>query len=232
LIFHILGFDEIPGFCNKTMKLQKIREKPCNFVIMLCRTCAILAGGAARRFGGLTKSKIIVGGKTVIERILETVSGMFGEILIVTNSPFDFEEYKCTLVPDVITGIGPLGGIHAALRSAGGEAVFVLAGDMPLLSSDLMAKQLNFYEKGKFDIVTPRTGIYLEPLHSIYRTSVAEVIEENVSGDKIHAVYDLFSLVNVGYYEHGDPHEARVAFTNINSPGDVIKVEGMLMGRR
>jgi molybdopterin-guanine dinucleotide biosynthesis protein A len=199
---------------------------------MCCRTCAILSGGAAKRFGGLTKSKMLVGGKPVMERILDTISGMFDEILIVTNSPGEFEEYKCTLVPDLITGKGPLGGIHAALRSAIGEAVFVLAGDMPLLNSDLIARQLIFYEKWKFDIVTPRSGSYLEPLHSIYRTSVAYVIEESISGDKIHAVYDLFSLVNVGYYEHSDTEEARIAFTNINSPGDVDKVEAILRSRR
>jgi molybdenum cofactor guanylyltransferase len=199
---------------------------------MRCRTCAILSGGAAKRFGGLTKSKILVGGKTVMMRILDTVSGMFDEIMIVTNSPDEFDEYKCTLVPDLIKGIGPLGGIHSAIRSAGGEAVFVLAGDMPLLNSELIARQLIFYEKGKYDIVTPRSGTYLEPLHSVYSATVADIIEESISNGKIHAVYDLFSLVNVGYYEHSDPEEARIAFTNINSPGDVDMVEGMLMGRR
>jgi molybdenum cofactor guanylyltransferase len=199
---------------------------------MRCRTCAILSGGAAKRFGGLTKSKIIVGGKTVMKRILDTIHGMFDEIVIVTNSPGEFEEYNCTLVPDLITGIGPLGGIHAALRSTGGEAVFVLAGDMPLLNSDLIARQLIFFEKGKFDIVTPRSGSYLEPLHSVYSAAVADLIEESISKDKIHAVYDLFSLVNAGYYEHSDPEEARIAFTNINSPGDVDKVEAILRSRR
>jgi molybdenum cofactor guanylyltransferase len=199
---------------------------------MRCSTCAILAGGAAKRFGGLTKSKILVGGKPVIERILETVGGMFDELLIVTNSPGEFQEYKLTLVTDLITGIGPLGGIHAALRSAGGEAAFVLAGDMPLLNSDLIARQLIFYEKGKFDIVTPRSGGYLEPLHSIYSSAVADIIEKNIQEDKIHAVYDLFSLVSVGYYEHFDSQEARIAFTNINSPGDVDKVEEILRGTR
>ena len=46
----------------------------------------ILAGGAGKRFSGITKAKIAVEGKTIISRILETFSDIFDEKIIVTNT--------------------------------------------------------------------------------------------------------------------------------------------------
>ena len=41
---------------------------------------AILAGGSNKRFGGITKSNIVIDGETIISRIISTISDLFDEI--------------------------------------------------------------------------------------------------------------------------------------------------------
>jgi len=189
----------------------------------------ILAGGANMRFKGITKAKIVIDGKTIISRILETISEIFDEIIIVTNTPDEFKEYSnYNIVSDQILKVGPLGGIHAALKSSSKEALFVFAGDMPLLEKKLIIKQIDFYNNHKCDILIPRIDQYIEPLHAIYNISILKGLEEYLSGDHNYAVRDFFSKVNISYLEFEDTEETNKAFTNINSPLDILTVEKIL----
>ena len=53
----------------------------------------ILAGGSNKRFGGITKANVVIGGECIISRIISTISGLFDEIIIVTNKPEEFSEF-------------------------------------------------------------------------------------------------------------------------------------------
>ncbi|MDQ1296054.1 MAG: molybdenum cofactor guanylyltransferase, partial [Bacteroidota bacterium] len=82
----------------------------------------ILAGGTNKRFGGKTKANIIVGGETIISRIIFTISDLFDEKIIVTNKPDEFQGFsQCKVITDHYLKTGPLGGIHSALNSASGD---------------------------------------------------------------------------------------------------------------
>jgi molybdopterin-guanine dinucleotide biosynthesis protein A len=73
----------------------------------------ILAGGASKRFNDIIKTKIVIDGKTIISRIIETIDDIFDEIIIVTNTPDEFKEYaNCRIIGDQFLNKGPLGGIH------------------------------------------------------------------------------------------------------------------------
>ena len=64
---------------------------------------AILAGGAASRFNGRMKSKIIIDGETIISRIISVIRDIFDEIIIVTNNPEEFADFSfCRIVQDEI----------------------------------------------------------------------------------------------------------------------------------
>jgi molybdopterin-guanine dinucleotide biosynthesis protein A len=83
----------------------------------------ILAGGNSKRFNGIVKAKIIIEGKTIISRIIETIENIFDEIIVVTNTPKEFQEYTgCKIIGDQFLNKGPLGGIHAALKKSKKEA--------------------------------------------------------------------------------------------------------------
>jgi len=79
-------------------------------------SAAIIAGGANKRFNGKTKANIQISGVRIITRAIKTLYEIFGDIIIVTNTPDEFKTcQQFTIVPDKIKNVGPLGGIHAAL---------------------------------------------------------------------------------------------------------------------
>ena len=185
----------------------------------------ILAGGTNKRFGGITKSNIIVGGKTIISRMISTISDLFDEIIIVTNKPEEFREFiQYIIVEDQYLKAGPLGGIHAALKTSSEDAIFVFAGDMPFLDKEIITNQINEFNKTEHDVLIPEVNQFIEPLHAIYRKSVLNDLERFLSEGKSRAVRDFLSEVNVGYFQVPKTRKTEIAFANINSPSDLGKI--------
>ena len=189
----------------------------------------ILAGGASKRFGGLTKANIEVGGRTIISRILDVITPLFGEIIIVTNTPEEFP----SLTNHIITGdrymrTGPLGGIHAAFCASSSKAVFVIAGDMPLIDRDIVKRQAALYTETDCDILIPLIGNFIEPLHSVYNSSLLSVLESYLDSKKDLAVREFIRLARVEYISF-DPSEKNIsAFSNINTPDDLSRINRIL----
>ncbi len=189
-------------------------------------SAVILAGGANTRLNGLIKSNMIIGGRSILSRMVEVIGDLFEEIIIVTNTPEEFKEFSnFKIVSDVYKKKGPLGGIHAALRATSAEALFVFAGDMPLLDRKLIMKQINLYEISACDVLLPCVKGSIEPLHAIYKSSVLNTLENYLINDNNCAVRDFFKMVSVTCMELEDSEETKNAFTNINLPSDVIAVE-------
>lgn len=189
----------------------------------------ILAGGANKRFHGKIKAKSVIGGKTIISGIIDTLSEVFSEIIIVTNTPEEFKEFKnCKLAGDQFLNAGPLGGIHAALKTSSKEALFVFAGDMPLLDKNLIIRQIDFFYNTKCDILVPEIQNYTEPLHAIYNISILKRLEEYLSMGNDYAVREFFRRVDVNYLRLENSEKIKNAFTNINSPSDILLVEKIL----
>ncbi|MEI8226130.1 MAG: molybdenum cofactor guanylyltransferase [Bacteroidota bacterium] len=189
----------------------------------------ILAGGANKRFDGMTKANIVIDGKTIISRIIDTIKDIFDEIIIVTNTPEEFKEYiNYKIVSDQILKAGPLGGIHAAIKTSSKEALFVFAGDMPLLDKKVIIRQIEFYNSHKCDILIPRINTYIEPLHAIYNISIIETLEDYLTGDHDYAVRKFYKRQNVRYMQLKGFEEISNAFVNINSPADIPIAEKIL----
>ena len=187
-------------------------------------TAAILAGGPAKRLKGVVKANLLVEGETIMERSFTILNNLFSELIIVTNSPDEFSEYKgCLIIGDYFKGIGPLAGIHSALKSASGDAVFIFAGDMPLLSSELIKKQTTLYSELECDILVPRIGAAIEPLHSIYSRSVLQKLEDYLASGGSRAVRDFFQVADVRFMDLGE--EMNSIFFNINTPSDIVEIE-------
>jgi molybdenum cofactor guanylyltransferase len=189
----------------------------------------ILAGGANRRFSGRTKANITINGKTIISRIIETISDIFDEIIIVTNTSEQFKEYNnYKIVGDQFLNVGPLGGIHAGLKASTREALFVFAGDMPLLNRKFIIRQISYFSNHKCDILIPQINEKIEPLHAIYNISLLNYLEDYLKRDNDNAVREFFKKVNVRYLSFEESEESINAFLNINSPSDISIVEKIL----
>jgi molybdopterin-guanine dinucleotide biosynthesis protein A len=186
----------------------------------------ILAGGENKRFAGVNKSNLIIGGSSIISRIINTISDIFPEIIIVTNTPEEFHPFnKYKIVPDQFLKVGPLGGIHSAIKASSKESVFVFAGDMPYLDKDMILNQIECFILCSADVLIPRVIGYAEPLHAIYRNSIFGTLDDYLSHNKRSAVRDFLGNVNVNYMDLPESERTKRAFTNVNTPDDARKAD-------
>src|SRR5262245_33823192 len=98
-------------------------------------TAFILAGGKSTRMG-TDKALVMLEGRTLLARMLELARSICANVRIV-GDPAKFGAFA-SVVGDVFQACGPLGGIHAALRSSQTELNLMLAVDMPFLSIALL----------------------------------------------------------------------------------------------
>lgn len=182
----------------------------------------ILAGGAACRFDGRMKSKIIIEGEPIISRIISVIRDIFDEIIIVTNIPEEFADFNfCKIVQDEIPGAGPLAGIHAAMKISSNDSIFVFAGDMPFLDKEIIKKMIKAYKKSEYNALIPEIEENIEPLHSLYSTSMTENLKTYLNTSQNNAVRDYVKSINAGYFKLERSEKNKIAFTNINSASDL-----------
>ena len=167
---------------------------------------------------GSDKAFLDFSGKPLIERILSTIRGVCGGIVIVTNSPEKYTAYGVTVVTDFFEKRGPLTGIYSGLRQSRDEYSFVVACDMPYLNKALMAYMAGLAPG--YDAVVPALGNLLEPLHAIYRRSLLPVMENQINQDD-QRIRRMFPTLRVRYVEQEeidrfDPE--RKSFKNLNTP--------------
>ena len=98
----------------------------------------VLAGGLARRMGGGDKARIAIGGVSILDRVLATLSGQCTDIIINANGdPERFADTGCTVVADGVPGDCPflpddlVERLHQARRKLGACAgrAFALSGE-------------------------------------------------------------------------------------------------------
>lgn len=187
---------------------------------------AILAGGQSRRMGQ-NKAFLPVGGRPVIERVLERVGSLSDDVTLVTNSPDTYRHLGCRMVGDVYPGKGSLGGIYTAVHAAGYTHCLVVACDMPFLNIDLLCHL--FKLASGFDVVVPRVEGFPETMHAVYGKGCLKTIERCILEDQLKIVAFL-DHVRVRYLERDEV--ARFdptfrSFLNMNSPEDWERLQKM-----
>lgn len=183
-----------------------------------------LAGGKSLRLG---RNKIyeIIEGKTLLERVISCLSSFEGEIIIVKAGEQSLPKLKKYASPKVVADIypekGPLGGIYTGLAQSSSPCNVVVAGDMPFLNRALLQYMIELSDG--YDVVVPRLGKFVEPLHAVYSWNCLEPIRNFLKQDKL-MVTRLFDLLKVRYVEaeeidRFDPEH--LSFFNINTEDDL-----------
>ncbi|MBA4357149.1 MAG: molybdenum cofactor guanylyltransferase [Desulfovibrio sp.] len=190
-------------------------------------TAAILAGGAAKRMGGAVKALLDVGGQTILDTLLATLSGRFVEMLLVAKEPEAFlaqqQAAPWRLVLDARPGRSSLTGIHTALANARTEHVFITACDTPLLRPALLDALLG-HLRPEDDVVLPRKPDgYFEPLCALYSRRCLPHIEAQLDRND-HKIIRFFDRVRVSPLPveallRADPE--LVSFRNANTPEEL-----------
>jgi molybdenum cofactor guanylyltransferase len=186
-------------------------------------SAAILTGGRAARFGGRDKSALLVDGRTILDRQLDALSTMTDDVLIVG----DVTRTGVRQIHDIVPGCGPLGGLHAALTSARGDALVLLACDMPFVSAHVIAHLLSL--AGEADIVVPRSERGYHPLCAVYSRACLEPVAARLADGHLKML-DLLAAVRVREVpaeelrRFGDPDRL---LANVNTPADYAGLEAL-----
>lgn len=194
-------------------------------------SCIVLAGGKGLRLGR-DKALETVGNKSLLQRVVSNLSLFNHEIIVVTargqSLPQLVDYPKLRILRDAYPGKGALGGIYTGLAASDSFYNLVVACDMPFLNHDLLRYMIQL--SPSFDVVVPRLGNMVEPLHAVYSkdclTSVKSLLKQgNLS------ITELFTLVRVRYVEaeeidRFDPKH--LSFFNINTEADLTRARELV----
>lgn len=142
---------------------------------------AIIAGGAARRFGGRVKAHIRVDGERIIDRQLAVLRPRFASIAIIADDPEPYAELGLPVLPDEVSGQGPLAGLVTALAWAPAPRLFAVACDLPFLAAQPLERLLAWPRAAGALAVAPRTARGAEPLHAVYETAALPLLRRRLA---------------------------------------------------
>lgn len=190
-------------------------------------TAFVLAGGKSTRMGR-DKAMLEVGGKRLLDRVLETVRQVAPRVRIV-GDPLKLSSFA-PVVPDRYAERGPLGGIHAALMSSRTELNLMMAVDLPFVPAGFL-EYLVTRAGGGASVTLARTALGFQPLCAVYRRDFAEKATAALDEGR-NRIDLLFSQVTTSIIEpeelqrEGFPEQI---FMNVNTPAEYEEARARMM---
>ncbi len=202
---------------------------------------AILAGGRARRLGGLDKPRLIVGtdpsgppGRTIIVRQVDLLQRIASQLLVITTPadralhPSRFDDVPVTVAVDQFADAGALGGLQAALAAATAPRVLVVGGDMPFLNIAVL-DALTRIPPGA-DGRWVRTPKGPEPLLACYRRRtldrVTRMLRQGIR--RATAIGDTLTMDALDGHTLRALDPEGLVTTNVNTPEDLRRVQSTI----
>lgn len=182
-------------------------------------SAAVLAGGRARRLGGVAKPLLAVGGRTVLARQAAALRALGATPRLVTPLGEPYASSGFAIVPDLVDA-GALGALYTALATADTRYVLVLAGDLPFVTAPFLASLLE--QRHAWEAVVPAPGGRWQPLCAVYDVAVAPALRARLDAGAWRVV-DAVAALRVGVVDDA----ALAAFDrdgrlllNLNTPDD------------
>ena len=195
-------------------------------------SAAILTGGGATRFGGRDKGALLIGGRSILARQLDELTGIADDIMIVGDRLLGArgtcDEGGLRVVRDRVPGCGPLAGLDAALAAARHDALIVIACDMPFVTARFLRHLASLTDEA--DAVVPRTEDGYHPLCAAYTRACQPAVARRLAEGRL-AVMSLFDDVRTRVVTSeeieafGD--RARL-LANVNTPAAFNEIEVLL----
>jgi molybdopterin-guanine dinucleotide biosynthesis protein A len=202
----------------------------------LKKSAIILAGGFSKRFGR-DKGLVELAGKPLILHVLDRISHVVNETIVVVSSSEQRETFehllsrRASVVVEESELHSPLIGALTGFRNVQSECSLLLPCDTPFISNEIASLLL--------DLCTNRNAVIprwpngcIEPLQAAYRTKPASVAAETaLKQNRLDLKSMIANLKEVRYVstlvlQSMDPK--LLTFFNINTPEDLKKAESML----
>ncbi len=181
-------------------------------------TAIILSGGKSKRMGE-NKSLLKLNDKTIIEHTVDLMKFLFSNVILITNTPKEYEFLNIPISEDIYKEKGPLAGIHSGLVNSTTNNNFVISCDTPLLSSSIVKYIVNY--KTQKPITLCKADGYIQQLVGVYSKQLLPIIENIFNTGKRHSVLSLLDKVEseIIEIEKTDIYE-KDTFLNMNCKED------------
>ncbi len=190
----------------------------------------VLVGGLARRMGGGDKTRIRIGGKTILERVLARLKPQCAEVILNANgAPARFADTGLPVVPDTVPGFaGPLAGILAGLDWTATHApaitdVASVPGDCPFLPGDLVARLSAARQAAGVPLACARSGDWRHPVVGLWPVALRQDLRKALVEEDMHKIETWTARHGIAV---GDwPATPIDPFFNVNTPADAAEAE-------
>ncbi len=194
---------------------------------------AILAGGRARRLGGVRKALLEIEGRAILDRQLEVLAPRTGRIAAVLARGDDEEPFArrgLAVLRDPVDGAGPIAALAAALAWAAGDPLLALACDMPFIDGRVVDHVL-VRARGA-DLAVPIADGRVQPLLACYGARCRELVDAALaSGDRrLISLPDAARATGLTVEEIAESEIRTIdadlrSLVNINEPSDRSWIE-------
>lgn len=190
----------------------------------------ILAGGQATRMGGGDKGLLMLGGQTMLSRVIDRLGPQVDQMVLNANGdPARFASFDLPVIPDSVAGFpGPLAGVLAGMDHAaalGFSHILTVAADTPFFPADLGQRLRECAAPIRLAATREGDRIYRHPTFGLWPTALCD--------DLRTALNDGLRKVVLWTDRHGTgevlfPAEA---FFNINTPQDLAEAKSRLVAQ-
>jgi len=187
----------------------------------------LLAGGLARRFGGGDKCLMELGGKPLLDHVIDRVRGQVGCLILNANgAPERFSHYGLEVVADVVEGYaGPLAGVLTALewaREHAPDATWVASfpADAPLLPVDVVARLQSEIKAQGVDMACAMSGGRTHPVVALWPVSIADDLRRALVDEDVRKVDRFIARYTIGHVDLAVGDSAPIL--NINTPEELV----------
>jgi molybdopterin-guanine dinucleotide biosynthesis protein A len=193
----------------------------------------LLAGGQSRRMGGGDKALRVIGGVSLLERVIERMRPQVETLVLNANGdPARFAGFGLPVVPDSVPDYaGPLAGVLAGLDWTAEHRpdcpyIVSVATDAPFLPGDLVSRLVRGMEKSGADLACAASGGQPHPVIGLWPVRLREDLRRAVVVETVRKV-DVWTarhrLATVPF-----PSDPIDPFFNANRPEDLTTAAALL----
>ena len=185
----------------------------------------ILAGGLARRMGGGDKPRTMIGGVTILSRVIERMTPQCSRLILNANGdPARFADTGLPVIADDVPDFaGPLAGILAGLDWAAAHApevshVASVPGDCPFLPRDLVRRLHEARENDETPLACARSGEWRHPVVGLWPVALRADLRQALTRDGLRKIELWTARHGVALADW--PAAPVDPFFNVNTPED------------
>jgi molybdopterin-guanine dinucleotide biosynthesis protein A len=192
----------------------------------------MLAGGLARRMGGGDKARIAIGGVSILQRVLASLTQQCSRVIINANGNASrFADTGLPVVADSIPDFaGPLAGILAGLDWTATNAPNIawlvsVPGDCPFLPKDLVERLHAARADADTPLACARSGEWRHPVVGLWPVALREDLRRALVDESLHKIELWTARHGIAIAEW--PAVPVDPFFNVNTPDDAGRAEAI-----